>query len=192
MPEQYQTSSLAPLKKKQKHKKHKKSSEISIQETGAGIAGPGIGVVGEGGAGSGGESYEKKHKKQKRHEDEKDRKKKKKEKKKKKQKHSPEHPGASASIGTTNSNSNPPGMMPLLWETFLSRRFISNFPASFESINKIPFNEWIFVYYYSFVQIFSSKLEDHFESYSVGLPETMISTSRQLQSHNRLNDMISG
>nr|SVE83903.1 EOG090X0DK3 [Daphnia pulex] len=100
LPEQYQTSSLAPLKKKQKHKKHKKSSEISIQETGAGIAGPGIGVVGEGGAGSGGESYEKKHKKQKRHEDEKDRKKKKKEKKKKKQKHSPEHPGASASIVT--------------------------------------------------------------------------------------------
>nr|CAG4637345.1 EOG090X0DK3 [Ceriodaphnia reticulata]SVE73190.1 EOG090X0DK3 [Ceriodaphnia reticulata] len=114
LPEQYQTSSLAPQKKKQKHKKHKKSSEIPAQETGTGQAAPGVGVVGESGAGSGGESYEKKHKKQKRHEDEKDRKKKKKEKKKKKQKHSPEHPGASASLNTTTSSNNPTGMLPLL------------------------------------------------------------------------------
>lgn len=115
LPEQYQTSSVAPQRKKQKHKKHKKSTELPAQEPGAGLVGPGIGAVGDAGAGSGGESYEKKHKKQKRHEDEKDRKKKKKEKKKKKQKHSPEHPGSSASLNTTAPmGSNTSGMLPLL------------------------------------------------------------------------------
>nr|CAG4643497.1 EOG090X0DK3 [Ilyocryptus agilis] len=119
LPEQYQTSALAPQRKKQKHKKHKKSNEVPVQESGAvgsavGAPGP-IGSVGEG-AGSGGESYEKtKHKKQKRHEDEKDRKKKKKEKKKKKQKHSPEHPGASSlTVPNSGSSANQPGLLPLL------------------------------------------------------------------------------
>lgn len=129
LPEQYQTSTMSPQRKRQKHKKHKKSSNempITSQESGGaqnsggmGSSGPGGGGAniglsgtvnnssnlhgsGEGGAGSGGESYEKtKHKKQKRHEEDKDRKKKKKEKKKKKQKHSPEHPGsAPSSLGS--------------------------------------------------------------------------------------------